>query len=56
MKNQMQLLLLLNFRYGHVIPSHTCNKGGDYAVKLTVKNRKGDADRLTHQLIVEEPV
>jgi len=37
-------------------PSHTYNKGGDYAVTLTVTNTSGDTDDVTHVMVVEEPV
>ena len=37
-------------------PSHTYNKGGDYAVTLTVTNTNGDSDDVTHVMVVEEPV
>jgi PKD repeat protein len=37
-------------------PSHTYNKGGDYAVTLTVANTNGDTDDVTHVMVVEAPV
>ena len=37
-------------------PSHTYNKGGDYAVTLTVTGSNGDSDEVTHVMVVEDPV